>query len=686
MASTVEIIIKTVDESTKQTNKIGGGLKNLLSTVGKMTAGLAAFGFAAKKAFDFGKAGAEIEFTAIKFDRLAASIGTTGDALRTKLADATGGLLSKTDQMSLATDLMSLGLAKTSDEAVRLSKVSSQLGMNMNQLVLTLTNQTTMRFDALGIAVDGFDEKVKTLKESGMSANDAFKEAFLQQAEAQLERVGSVADTTAGQYMQLEAAVKDASSTLKQEWSKAIAPLVIGLADLIKLQNDYNDTYKEYNDLVDKGLIVEKDANRVRENTVEVQHQIDQGLTLWTESEAMGTEEMKKHIQVAKEQQAIYEGLLPPTEALGDELLTGVKVAIAETTDEMESEIKTMDELTDAFNSLWGASQKDWAKAFEDFAKGAEFLAGGGRQFIDFNTNVETLGAKLAGAGDEAVDHFLPKIQEATDKSKIAFWKMQQDLGEMDFKTVRENLQGMGMSYGEAVALARDDTYDWQSELTEANGLVLSIIAALDRLDGTKVAADVVVKYNYQGYGGSSQPMGSGGPANNYGIDNPNLGQAKGGPLRNIALVGEQGPELVINGVVIPAAETKKLMHLGLNPAQQFVMGGALEGEYIHPVTGNTFYPLGGGPTTSTSGGGGGGGGLSSPSADVQSEQKKQSVQLAAIQYQTQVTFNTVTSKTANEIKASNETVTSRLDELINKVVDEDGVKRAFTAAMRTNG
>ena len=78
----------------------------------------------------------------------------------------------------------------------------------MNQLVLTLTNQTTMRFDALGVSVADFDEKVKALEESGLSAQDAFTEAFLQQAEEQIEKVGSAADTTMGNFMQLEAAVK----------------------------------------------------------------------------------------------------------------------------------------------------------------------------------------------------------------------------------------------------------------------------------------------------------------------------------------------------------------------------------------------------------------------------------------------------------------------------------------------
>ena len=55
-----------------------------------------------------------------------------------------------------------------------------------------------MRFDALGISVDGFDEKVKALEETGLSASEAFNEAFLQQAEEQIKKVGDVANTSEG--------------------------------------------------------------------------------------------------------------------------------------------------------------------------------------------------------------------------------------------------------------------------------------------------------------------------------------------------------------------------------------------------------------------------------------------------------------------------------------------------------
>jgi len=190
-----------------------------------------------KKAFDFAKEGAQLEYTKERFDRLAASIGTTGDALMIDLKTATHDTRSEMELMASASDMMALGLAKSQAEAVRLAKVAGGLNMNMNQLVLTLTNQTTMRFDALGVSVDGFKEKVESLKKSGMDANAAFKEAFLQQAEEQLKRVGDISETDAGKLMRLEATFANLGNTVKMKF----APPIVDAADALNTLLTWNE-------------------------------------------------------------------------------------------------------------------------------------------------------------------------------------------------------------------------------------------------------------------------------------------------------------------------------------------------------------------------------------------------------------------------------------------------------------
>lgn len=219
-------------------------------------------GDAIKAAYAAASEGAQLEFAATKFANLSESIGTTSELLLGDLKTATRGMMSDAQLMGSAGDLMALGLAKSHDEAVRLSTVAGALGMNMNQLVLTLTNQTTMRFDALGVSVDGFKEKVKGLEDAGMSANDAFKEAFLQQAEDQIARVGSIAESSAGKLMMMESAFANLGDAIKLQLATTfagLAPVMTEIGDSITenitVGQDYKTTMNTIQNLMKTGLV-----------------------------------------------------------------------------------------------------------------------------------------------------------------------------------------------------------------------------------------------------------------------------------------------------------------------------------------------------------------------------------------------------------------------------------------------
>jgi len=242
----IERINQKVKQTTKETQALAPGIENARRSVmdfASENAGLIAVltgtAIALKKLYDTAREGAEIEYTRVKFERLAESIGTTSDALLGELRTATRGTLSDMEAMALTADLLALGLAKNSDEAVRLAKVQSGLGMDMNQLVLTLTNQTTMRFDQLGVSVDGFKEKVAALEAQGYSTNDAFKEAFLQQAEMQLEKVGNAADENIGSFKRFEAQWKNTMDRVKADTADALEPLIKKMAEGLEANNRY---------------------------------------------------------------------------------------------------------------------------------------------------------------------------------------------------------------------------------------------------------------------------------------------------------------------------------------------------------------------------------------------------------------------------------------------------------------
>ena len=246
----------------------GDSLGGMMSKAALVAGAVAGVGLAMKEVYETAKEGAELEYARTRFDNLAASIGTVSDALLSDLKDATSGMMSDAELVAGAADFMALGLAKSHDEVVRLTSVAGALGMNMNQLVLTLTNQTTMRFDALGVSVDGFDAKVKALEASGLSANEAFTEAFLQQAEEQIEKVGAKAETSAGQVQIMESAFKNLGDAIKLTMADAmdgLAPALTTLADHmtenVQVGQQWKSVIDQLKEAKDKDLISGREYN-----------------------------------------------------------------------------------------------------------------------------------------------------------------------------------------------------------------------------------------------------------------------------------------------------------------------------------------------------------------------------------------------------------------------------------------
>jgi hypothetical protein len=127
-----------------------------------------------------------------------------------------------------------------------------------------------MRFDQLGVSVVGFQEKVDALVKSGMSANAAFQEAFLRQAEEQIQKVGNAADSSVGGLMQMESAFKNLSDVMKTDFADSmneIAPLLTDVANGLTAaaQNgiNYRDVMRQMKSALDAGVISTADYNRV---------------------------------------------------------------------------------------------------------------------------------------------------------------------------------------------------------------------------------------------------------------------------------------------------------------------------------------------------------------------------------------------------------------------------------------
>jgi hypothetical protein len=236
---------KGLKESTGSVDTFTNRVNNLLRGVG-IGLGLGSAGALIQKTFEFGKAGAQLDYAREKFDRLSDSMNATGDLMLGKLRDATSGMISDAQLVESAGSIMALGLTKTQDQTVRLARAVGALNMDMNQLVLTLANQTTMRFDQLGVSVDGFQERLNKLKASGMSVNDAFTEAFLQQAETQVEKVGDAANSTVAPYQRLETAVSNLGDAFKIRLTPGITSAATAAYDLMMMGDRLNAVVQQH--------------------------------------------------------------------------------------------------------------------------------------------------------------------------------------------------------------------------------------------------------------------------------------------------------------------------------------------------------------------------------------------------------------------------------------------------------
>ncbi|RJX20823.1 MAG: hypothetical protein C4570_03440 [Ammonifex sp.] len=542
-----------------------------LGALAKVGIGLAAVGLAAKKAFEFAEAGAELDYARDKFDRLAQTVGVTGDALLRDLGQATKGLVDDATLIAGAGDLMSLGLAKTRDEAVRLTTVIGRLGMDMNQVVLTLTNRTKARFDQLGVSVDGFDEKVNKLKESGYAADEAFKLAFIQQAEAQLGRVGDIAESAAGDFRSFNAELKnytDNMAILASQMGGFLQPMTKWL----QVNNDIDAAVIAGNITRQEGLELYKALRRGVLDAVDVYWILREAETGLTRAQLT---EIDRLNALARAYPPVVQGAVDAAAAIREQRIAtqeahGAGRDWADTLYETEAglegaaaAVEALRKKTEAANepvqAFLEGIDRSIASPIGNFIKDLEWMMATGGRFEE-----------AFGAIQTALDQKKITPEQADEFTKNLFVAVQDvsaELGEIDVSAAATNIsQTLGISLEEALALingtdgieaamATITTTEWFISDT----LGMSLTAVQDLVKGgdgsvwDKLVAvtekqwtvDVTVNYNDPGF----SPKGGGG-----GSGGGRLGgereEALGGELYVTAptwlLVGERGmPETV---------------------------------------------------------------------------------------------------------------------------------------------
>ena len=219
-------------------------MQSFASGLRSVTEGFASFAPAVaifKKAFDFAKAGAEIEKTTQSFKALTNSIGGTSEALIEQLRTATGGAVADLSLMQGANQFMAMGLATTTAEVATLTETAVKLGSafgtdastSIENFSLLLANQSIPRLDTFGISSSKVRERIAELT-TGIGAVDretAFMMATMEEAEKTIGKLGLEGATTADAYTILSTNVENLTNDFKVWLAEGLNPAVSAIAN-----------------------------------------------------------------------------------------------------------------------------------------------------------------------------------------------------------------------------------------------------------------------------------------------------------------------------------------------------------------------------------------------------------------------------------------------------------------------
>jgi hypothetical protein len=552
------------EEAAKQARSLSGRFTEIKAGIDLVVDAVQTLDMAVDTVMALGKEGAELDYTADKFERLSRSVGKTSDALLGDLRTATKGLVSDSELIGSATDFMSLGLAKTADEAVRLTRIAGALGMDMNQLVLTLTNQTTMRFDALGVSVDGFEEKVNALKASGMSASDAFNEAFLRQAEEQIGRLGDRADNAAASFDRLEVAQKNFEDSQKRLLGSALGPMAGALADISNKSADHGTTLLRVIPVVGGLEVVYSAATAAIDN--------------FKSSQTTSNDEMEASAQAATEAalaadhwKSVADTSAQEAERWNRQLAqTNGELTVNE--DKVQAAIRASDGYQAALERMQNAQAK-YNETLQNFNenygdKVVNKLEAAGLKGADYERALGMVDNKLGTT-------FL--AQDKANKALDAAIENYKKTGDIDaFSDALDDNKTMWKALDDNVQKAKQGFQDAQAAFD-------SFLANISAANGMKVVIDV--KTSSSGGGGgvpNSQKRTPTGDLKNPGGGKPRSEErAMGGPVYagRLYLVGERGPELFAadrDGHVTSANQTAALLH-NLQTLVGLLSGGGMQ-------------------------------------------------------------------------------------------------------------
>lgn len=182
--------------------------------------------------------GDQARFARLAFEEMAGGPDRAVTALN-QLREATGGVIDDVTLMTQSTRLQLLGLADGAQEAgelfATLSKIARITGQTIDSALstfqLTIANESFMRLDSLGLSVEAVKDRIDELKESGLSASDAFRQAVIEGMEGVVEKIGDAATAGETAFARMQTRIEN----MKNELAEFVAQGIEAGAQLAEL-------------------------------------------------------------------------------------------------------------------------------------------------------------------------------------------------------------------------------------------------------------------------------------------------------------------------------------------------------------------------------------------------------------------------------------------------------------------
>ena len=273
MAASVDIVVKVFDQASKALKDIakangdlGKGSKSTseqLKSLGKaalgVTAAVAAFGVAAKTAFETGKQGAAIKQTGQSFEFLLSKVGASADTLD-QLRTASRGTISDMALMSSTATLLAgaqgdlaTELAKSTPQLLNIAKAAQKLNPALgdttflyDSLATGVKRASPMILDNLGLTIRigaANEAFAKTLgKTVAALTADEQKQALLNETlragAVLIEQAGGTTESATDSYNQLTASVANLTDHYKEQVNEGLQPVVQATAEMVERLNE----------------------------------------------------------------------------------------------------------------------------------------------------------------------------------------------------------------------------------------------------------------------------------------------------------------------------------------------------------------------------------------------------------------------------------------------------------------